>query len=269
MAERKLPVTYLLQCADGSLYCGWTNDLPQRLAAHNKGQGAKYTRSRRPVTLAWWEPQPDRSTALKRERQIKALTRKQKLALIAAASPWQRRLPAERMYGMNQNHLEIERKFLLDCFPQQTPSYKAIMEQGYLTTKPTVRIRAIRDKEGSRYRLTIKGKGTLCRTEVELPLEESAYEALLPLPPLAPLVKEFRTFPLPDGLTLECNLVDPGSDTAFYYAEVEFDSREAAEAFVPPDFLGKELTGDKDFTMAAYWRRKLAALSAPDSKEKE
>ena len=43
----------------------------------------------------------------------------------------------------------------------------------------------------------------------------------------------------------------------------------AAEAFVPPDFLGKELTGDKDFTMAAYWRRKLAALSAPDSKEKE
>ena len=61
----------------------------------------------------------------------------------------------------------------------------------------------------------------------------------------------------------------PGERHRFLYAEVEFDSREAAEAFVPPDFLGKELTGDKDFTMAAYWRRKLAALSAPDSKEKE
>ena len=263
----KLPVTYLLQCADGTLYCGWTNDLPRRLAAHNSGQGAKYTRSRRPVTLAWWEAQPDRNSALRRERQVKSLSREQKLALIAAAAPWQRQLPSERMDRMNQNHLEIERKFLLDRFPEQTPSYEAVMEQGYLTTKPTVRIRAIRDREGSRYRLTIKGKGTLCRTEVELPLEKSAYEALLPLLPMAPVVKEFRAYPLPGGLTLECNLVDPGSDTAFYYAEVEFDSREAAEDFVPPDFLGEELTGNKDFTMAAYWRRKLAALSGKGSVE--
>ena len=72
---------YLLKCADGTLYCGCTNDLPKRLAAHNRGQGAKYTRSRRPVALAWQEEQPDRSAALRREAQVKKLSRAQKLAL--------------------------------------------------------------------------------------------------------------------------------------------------------------------------------------------
>ncbi len=72
---------YLLKCADGTLYCGCTNNLTKRLAAHNRGQGAKYTRSRRPVALAWQEEQPDRSAALCREAQVKKLSRAQKLAL--------------------------------------------------------------------------------------------------------------------------------------------------------------------------------------------
>ena len=72
---------YLLKCADGTLYCGCTNDLTKRLAAHNRGQGAKYTRSRRPVALAWQEEQPDRSAALRREAQVKKLSRAQKLTL--------------------------------------------------------------------------------------------------------------------------------------------------------------------------------------------
>lgn len=72
---------YLLKCADGTLYCGCTNNLTKRLAAHNRGQGAKYTRSRRPVALAWQEEQPDRSAALHREAQVKKLSRAQKLAL--------------------------------------------------------------------------------------------------------------------------------------------------------------------------------------------
>ena len=72
---------YLLNCADGTLYCGCTNNLTKRLAAHNRGQGAKYTRSRRPVALAWQEEQPDRSAALHREAQVKKLSRAQKLAL--------------------------------------------------------------------------------------------------------------------------------------------------------------------------------------------
>lgn len=72
---------YLLRCRDGSLYCGWTDDLEQRVAKHNAGKGARYTRSRKPVTLVWSEELADRSAALKREIAIKCLTRAQKLAL--------------------------------------------------------------------------------------------------------------------------------------------------------------------------------------------
>ena len=75
-------VVYMLQCIDGTLYAGWTNHLEKRLAAHNAGRGAKYTRSRRPVHLVYQEAQPDRSAALRREAEIKRLTRLQKLALI-------------------------------------------------------------------------------------------------------------------------------------------------------------------------------------------
>jgi putative endonuclease len=74
-------VCYLLQCADGTLYCGITNDLDRRLAAHNTGEGAKYTRSRLPVRLAYRETCADRSAALRRECDIKALPRAEKLRL--------------------------------------------------------------------------------------------------------------------------------------------------------------------------------------------
>ena len=77
---------YIVQCADGTLYTGWTSSLPRRLAAHNAGHGAKYTRSRRPVRLVWSEELPTRSAALRREAAIKHLTRTQKLALIAACT---------------------------------------------------------------------------------------------------------------------------------------------------------------------------------------
>jgi putative endonuclease len=74
-------VCYLLRCADGSLYCGITNDLDKRLATHNAGEGAKYTRSRLPVALAYHEPCTDRAAASQREREIKSLPRSAKLAL--------------------------------------------------------------------------------------------------------------------------------------------------------------------------------------------
>lgn len=74
-------VCYLLECADGTLYCGMTNDLDKRLAAHNAGDGAKYTRGRTPVILRYAEACPDKSSALKRERQIKRMNRADKLAL--------------------------------------------------------------------------------------------------------------------------------------------------------------------------------------------
>ncbi|MBR3631175.1 MAG: GIY-YIG nuclease family protein [Oscillospiraceae bacterium] len=74
--------TYMLECADGTLYTGWTNDLQKRLAAHNSGQGAKYTRSRKPVRLVYAEKHEDRRDAMRREVEIKRLTRTQKLLLI-------------------------------------------------------------------------------------------------------------------------------------------------------------------------------------------
>ena len=73
---------YLLQCADGTLYCGITNDLERRLAAHNAGTASKYTRTRLPVELMFAEPCADRSAASKREMEIKSLPRTEKLALI-------------------------------------------------------------------------------------------------------------------------------------------------------------------------------------------
>ena len=71
---------YLLRCSDGTLYCGCTNDVDARLAAHARGR-VKYTRGRLPVALVYREDARDRSTALKREHAIKRLTRREKLRL--------------------------------------------------------------------------------------------------------------------------------------------------------------------------------------------
>ena len=73
---------YMLRCVDGSLYTGITTDVDKRITAHNAGKGAKYTRSRRPVELVYSENCEDHSVALKRELEIKALTREQKMKLI-------------------------------------------------------------------------------------------------------------------------------------------------------------------------------------------
>ena len=73
---------YMLRCGDGSLYTGSTNDVERRLRVHQSGKGARYTRSRLPVELAYQEELPDRSAALRREAAIKKLTRDQKLALL-------------------------------------------------------------------------------------------------------------------------------------------------------------------------------------------
>lgn len=74
--------TYIVRCADGTLYTGWTNDLEKRMKAHNEGTGAKYTRSRRPVELVYSEEHESREEAMSREYHIKRLTRQQKLELM-------------------------------------------------------------------------------------------------------------------------------------------------------------------------------------------
>lgn len=74
---------YLLRCADGTLYAGWTNDPAARLAAHNDGRGAKYTRGRLPVEMVYREAFETKAEAMRREWELKQMTRAQKLALIA------------------------------------------------------------------------------------------------------------------------------------------------------------------------------------------
>jgi putative endonuclease len=73
---------YILECSDGSYYTGWSTDPERRLVQHNRGTGARYTRSRRPVRLVYVEELPDKVAALKRERAIKALKRPKKQKLI-------------------------------------------------------------------------------------------------------------------------------------------------------------------------------------------
>lgn len=75
--------TYMVQCADGSLYTGWTTSVIKRLKAHNEGKaGAKYTRAKRPVKLVYYEGYETKTEAMKREYAIKQLSRQQKLRLM-------------------------------------------------------------------------------------------------------------------------------------------------------------------------------------------
>ncbi len=74
---------YILKCSDNSLYCGWTNNLEKRVATHNSGQGGKYTRTRLPVELVYYETFETKEEAMSREYHIKQLTRGEKLKLIS------------------------------------------------------------------------------------------------------------------------------------------------------------------------------------------
>jgi putative endonuclease len=78
---------YLLRCADGTLYCGWTIDVQARLTKHEAGTASRYTRSRRPVELVWSAAMASRTEARREEARIKALPRAEKLALLATPAP--------------------------------------------------------------------------------------------------------------------------------------------------------------------------------------
>lgn len=78
--------TYILQCADGTLYTGYTNNLAKRIETHNKGKGAKYTKNRLPVKLVYFEVYDTKQEAMKREYKIKKFTRQEKLKLIQTSS---------------------------------------------------------------------------------------------------------------------------------------------------------------------------------------
>lgn len=89
--ETKKNYTYMVRCRDGSLYTGWTNDLEKRIQAHNQGTGAKYTKTRRPVELVYYEEYESKIQAMKREYEIKQLPKKKKEEMVSnfSESSWE------------------------------------------------------------------------------------------------------------------------------------------------------------------------------------
>ena len=162
------------------------------------------------------------------------------------------------------NQTEIERKWLMEGFPDLPCQEELLQVQGYLSFAPvTVRIRRTQRGAVENFCLTIKGRGGLARTEVELPMQKEQYEALMGLVQGATATKRMRLCSLPDGYVAECSLVDEGEPGSFSYAEVEFESEEEAMAFVPPACFGREVTEEPGHTMAAYCQRK--SQKVPDS----
>ncbi|WP_050697837.1 CYTH domain-containing protein [Anaeromassilibacillus senegalensis] len=154
---------------------------------------------------------------------------------------------------------EIERKFLISGFPELPLLEEAVVWQGYLSTQPVVRIRKKESVNGTDYVLCFKGKGTLCRKEIELDLTQDIFDELHELLEAPMIRKDYKVYAL-DGYRLECSLVDCGTPTEFLFAEVEFASMEEAKAFVPPAFLSNEVTEDLYYSMGRYWQRKCEAL---------
>ena len=114
---------YMLRCADGTLYTGATNNVDRRLAAHQRGRGGRYTRSRLPVTLVYREIQPDKSAALRREIAVKKLTRSQKLALIAEK---EKRI----MQEMRRKDRQMSEEFAWGIVDQCEYAFMAMSDEG-------------------------------------------------------------------------------------------------------------------------------------------
>ena len=134
--------------------------------------------------------------------------------------------------------MEIERKFLIRQLPDNLDRYPYHkIEQAYLCVEPVVRIR----KQDDSYILTYKSSGMMAREEYNLPLTRDAYEHLKPKTEGIPLSKTRYLIPLPGNLTVELDLFDPPY-AGLVIAEVEFPSIEEAQAFIPPDWFGEDVT---------------------------
>lgn len=157
---------------------------------------------------------------------------------------------------MRGNFTEIERKFLIEAFPSNLPLKRACqVYQAYLSLDPEVRIRRyVKDDQDISYLLTIKSGSGLVRREVELELSREQFYTLVEMIPVPFVSKDFRVYQLPDGLELECSLVDVGMRSEFMYAEVEFPSEEAAGRFTPLPFFQQEITENPAYRMKNYWK---------------
>lgn len=139
--------------------------------------------------------------------------------------------------------MEIERKFTVKELPENLGNYPCKrIEQGYLCTKPVLRVR----RKGEEYWLTYKGEGLLVREEHEFPLTEEAYRHLLAKADGRIIRKDRYHIPY-EGYTIELDVFD-GELAPLVIAEVEFPSVEAANAFVPPAWFGEDVTADPAYS---------------------
>lgn len=160
--------------------------------------------------------------------------------------------------------MEIERKWMVKAWPKaDLPLCKEqLMRQGYVTVRPTVRIREEAETGGkTEYVLCFKSiskDNGLSRKEIELNIPKEKFSEIEDLIGLPLIKKVRRTYRLPDGLFLEVNRVDEGLPTEFWYAEVEFSTTEQAKAWDPADaglgaYLSDDVTAQPDSSMGAYW----------------
>ncbi|WP_461813023.1 CYTH domain-containing protein [Faecalimonas sp.] len=134
--------------------------------------------------------------------------------------------------------MEIERKYLINHLPENLSSYPhRIIEQGYLSTDPVIRIR----KDGEKYELTYKSKGLMIREEHTLPLTPLSYEHLKSKIDGFLITKERYNIPYDNHLTIELDYF-LGDFSPLILAEVEFPDETSANAFIPPNWFGKDVT---------------------------
>lgn len=155
--------------------------------------------------------------------------------------------------------MEIERKFLIDKFPD-LPVYKEYsIFQFYISTYPNeVRVRSEEKDNDFEHKLTFKNKEKLSRLEYEIPIDDITFRKLLLFIDKQPIHKIYRSYKLTNGLLLECNLVDYKTDDEFMYAEIEFETEYLASQFDKNSlpFLLDEVTYDDYYKMKNYWNRK-------------
>lgn len=164
--------------------------------------------------------------------------------------------------------MEIERKFLIEELPATLSNYSFfLIEQAYLCTNPVIRIR----RQDNSYYLTYKGKGLLAREEYNLPLNEEAYEHLIHKTDGNIISKKRYVIPIEEP-TFACGYAP--SDDAFplqieldifeppfaplIIAEVEFPDEEMANAFIPPDWLGEDVTNNPEYHNSNLSRRAIS-----------
>lgn len=149
--------------------------------------------------------------------------------------------------------MEIERKFLIDTLPENLSQYPfRQLEQGYLCTEPVVRIR----REDDDYYLTYKSKGLMVREEYNLPLTKDAYEHLLPKVDGIVISKKRYLIPLTEKLTIELDIFE-GELAPLLLAEVEFETEEEANTFVPPEWFGEDVTYSSKYHNSTLSRKNL------------